>query len=312
MMNKNEQGLEIIRSYVEGQARLGYAEFDPGPDTSDVILATFPKSGSTWTSYLLHQIRSSGNDDFVDIKEEVVDITPGHWKPENQPFSYKQDYQPRTYKTHGSYALCPKGARYIYVGRDPKDIFVSLYKFIHDLLGIEKKVPIDQFYRDYFIDRFNSGHDIGNVWDHILGWHQIRHQENVLWLHYEDIVKSRESSLRLIARHMGVDLEDPLLSLLIEHSQMEHMRGIGDKINPSPDNYVGKIVAEFGDLTKNYARKMTFGKMRRGVPGDGEKDLPDEIRQELDKEWQLRITPQLGYASYAQMRTVHSNSPTSE
>lgn len=305
-MNKSdEHGLAIIRAYVEGQAKLGYARFSPEANSNDIILATYPKSGSTWTSYLMHQIRSSGSDDFDDIKNEVVDITPGHWLPEKQPFTMVQKYTPGTFKTHGSYALCPKGARYIYVSRDPKDIFLSLYQFIHDLLGIEEKVSIDRFYQEYFIDRFDSGHDIGNVWGHILGWHQLHHQEDMLWLHYEDIVQSRQQALHAIAMHMGVELDDKLMALLLQHSAMEHMRGISKKINSSPNNYVGKIVAGFGDLTNNYARKMAFGKMRKGIPGEGKKELPDELMQDMDDQWRQRITPGLGYANYAELRMAH-------
>jgi hypothetical protein len=300
------KGLDIMRAYVSGQAALGYPAFEPGPRPDDVILATFPKSGSTWTSYLLQQIRSGADDDFDDIKNEVVDITPGHWDPARQPFAEPQRFRPRTFKTHGSYTLCPKGAGYIYVGREPKDILWSLYHFIHDLLGIDEWVPLDRFYRDYFIERFGTGHDIGNVWDHILGWHPLRGEANMLWLHYEDLVLHTEPALRLLAGFMQVPLDGPLLGRLVAHAGMDHMRTIADRINPSPDNYVGRIVAGFGELTRSYAREMKFGKLRRGIPGDGSAGLPAELVQELDREWRSRITPKLGYADYAAMRAAHS------
>jgi hypothetical protein len=251
-------------------------------------------------------VRSAGDDEFDDIKHEVVDITPGHWVPGEQPFAREQRFRPRTFKTHGSYRLCPKGAKYIYVSRNPKDIFWSLYKFLHDLLGIGDIIPVDLFYRHVFRDRFNSGHDIGNVWDHLLGWQCIRGQDNMLWLHYEDLVEHRGATLAAMAGFMGVRLSEAGLQLLVQHSQMEHMRGIADKINPSPDNYVGRIVAGFGDLTRNYARRMEFGKLRRGIPGDGRLNLPDEIMQELDREWRERITPRLGFNDYQDMKNAWS------
>jgi len=305
MDEQSLQGMDIIRSYVVGQAQLDYLRFDPEPNASDVLLATFPKSGSTWTSYLLHQIRSSCDDTFDDIKHEVVDITPGHWDPALQPLSIAQKFSPRTYKTHGSYARSPKGAKTIYVSRDPKDIFWSLYMFIHDLLGIQERVPLDLFYREYFVERFNSGHDIGNVWDHLLGWYTMRGKPTMLWLHYEDLVASRERALRLIAEFIGVRLDDEHMGQLILHSQMEHMRGISKQLDPSPDNYVGKLVKGFGELSKNYARKMRVGKLRRGIPGDGEKDLPDELKQEIDKQWRQRITPVLGFSDYSEMKAAN-------
>lgn len=304
MNDSRHRGLAVMREYIEGQARLGYPSFDPGPRPDDVILATFPKSGSTWSSYLLHQVRSAGDDEFDDIKNEVVDITPGHWPPGRQPFAGEQRFFPRTYKTHGSYGLCPKGAKYIYVSRNPRDIFWSFYRFLHDLLGIVDEVPVDLFYEHVFRDRFHSGHDIGNVWDHLLGWRGIYGQENLLWLHYEDLVEHRETCLRAVAQFMGVRLDDSGMARVLRHSQMDHMRGIADRINPSPDNYVGKIVAGFGDLTANYAKQMKFGKLRRGVPGDGKRNIPAEIIGEMDREWTARITPALGFADYDSMRAA--------
>jgi len=46
-MDKQASALKVMEAYVAGQARLGYAGFEPGPRPTDVILVSFPKSGST-------------------------------------------------------------------------------------------------------------------------------------------------------------------------------------------------------------------------------------------------------------------------
>ncbi len=297
-----KDAMSVIRAYVEGQAQLGYCNWSPGANPTDVLLATFPKSGSTWTSYLLHQLSSGGDDEFDDIKNVVVDITPGHWDPQINPFLASQKFNPRTYKTHGSYALAPKGARFIYIARDPKDIFWSLYQFIHDLFGLESRAPIDEFYRDYFVERFGTEHDIGNPWTHILSWFPRREAGDILWLHYEDFLTDLEPTLRAIAHWTGIEADKELISLVLRRSKMEHMRTIADKINPSAENYVGKLVTAFTGATENYARKLQFGKLRKGIAGDGVSSLPIEIAQEIDCQWQSQITPVLGFNDYAQMR----------
>jgi amino acid adenylation domain-containing protein len=301
VLHKN-RSMEIMKTYVVGQANLGYSEFEPGSGLSDVILATFPKSGSTWTSYLMHQLRSRGDEGFHDIKDEVVDITPGHWDPTVNPFLIEQRYFPRTFKTHGSYTLCPKGGKYIYIARNPKDTLFSLYHFIHDLLGIEEIVPIEDFYKHYYVERFGTDHDIGNVWDHFLGWYPHRTEVNVLWLHYEDLLEDRSKCIRAIAQFMGVELDENLLQVILERSSLRHMRQISSQLNPSRTNRVGKVVSEFGPEMMNYAKKMKFGKMRRGVVGYGQKELPQEILNELEKEWRQRITSVLSYGNYEEMR----------
>lgn len=294
--------IDVLRTYVTGQARLGYASFDPGPRPEDVILATFPKSGSTWMSYVIYQLSSTGDEGFSDIKDVVVDITPGHWDPGSNPFEMQQQFEPRTFKTHGSWELAPKGGRYIYISRNPSDIFWSLYNFIHDLFGMEEKVPVEDFYQQYFVDRFGTDHDIGNVWNHILSWHPHRQDDNVLWLHYEDLREDFPTCVSRIAAHMGVELTDDLRQLVLERSTIDHTRAMSGKLNPSQVNHTGKVTLTFGREMEAYAQGMKFGKVRRGQVGDGEKELPEAIRDDLLVQWQQRITPVLGYRDYADMR----------
>ncbi len=296
--------LEVMQAYVAGQARLGYAHFSPGPLPSDVILTSFPKSGSTWTSYLLHELRSGGDHDFKDIKNEVVDITPGHWDPSRNPFTEDQRFHPRTFKTHGGATLCPKGAKYIYLARGPNDSFYSLYHFIHDLFDLDERVPLSDFLQHYYIDRFGTGHDIGNVWSHFLDWR--RWKDQILWLHYEDLLEDLPRRLKGVADFIEVDLDDNLLELLLERSAMDSMRRIATKLNPSQHNFVGKVVLGFGPKTQRYAQRMKHGKMRRGVASDGDRNLPPEIAQALQAEWDRRIAPVLGYRNYAEMRQACS------
>ena len=302
MRSNDDHTLAVFRAYVVGQARLGYARFNTDPRTDDVFLVSFPKSGSTWTSYLLHQLRSRGNDDFVDIKDEVIDITPGHWRPEMDPFRIEQRFFPRTFKTHGSYDLCPGGGKYIYLARDPRDTLYSLYYFIHDLFGINDGVSVESFFQHYYVARFGTDHDIGNVWNHFLQWYPHKDSPNMLWLHYEDMLENREICIRAIADFMEIELSDEALELVLAHSSMGHMRTIAHKLNPSRTNRTGQVTLGFGPEMRNYAKSMKFGKMRHGAVGDGRKDLPAAIIEALDEEWQKRITPILGYTDYAVMR----------
>lgn len=299
--------LAVMEAYVAGQARLGYTEFSPGPRSSDVILVSFPKSGSTWTSNLLHSLCSKANLQFDDIKNVVVDITPGHWDPARNPFLEEQAFQPRTFKTHGSSDLCPKGGKFIYLARDPKDSFISLYHFIHDLFGLEERVAIDEFFRSYYVERFGTGHDIGNVWSHFSDWSRFRGRPDVLWIHYEDLLEDLPRCLRGMAEFMDVDLDDELLALILERSTIDSMRRIATQLNPSPTNYVGELVLGFGEDTQQYAKRLEFGKMRRGKVGDGKENLPEEVLGELEAEWTRRITPVLGFRTYAEMRAAFSS-----
>jgi len=199
-----------------------------------------------------------------------------------------------------------RGGRFIYVARNPRDSFLSLYYFIHDLFGIEEWVPVDVFYREYYVERFGSGHDIGNVWDHFLSWHPHRKDENLLWLHYEDLLEDLPRCLRVIAAFMGVALDDSSIRLIEKRSKMEAMREFAGKLNPSQTNRTGRVTLSFDSRMRRYASNMKFGKLRKGVSGDGQRSLPPHIVSQLDEDWQQRITPLLGYAGYDDMRNACS------
>jgi sulfotransferase family protein len=186
------------------------------------------------------------------------------------------------------------------MARDPKDSFYSLYSFIHDLFDLQEWVPPDEFLRSYYVERFGTGHDIGNVWGHFLDWHRLR--DRMLWLHYEDLLEDLPRCLRGIADFMQIELDSKHLQLVLQRSSIDSMRSIASKLNPSPANYVGKLVIDFGADTSQYAKSLKHGKMRRGVAGDGRKNLSEQIIQALDTEWTRRITPVLGYRNNGEMR----------
>jgi hypothetical protein len=301
-----DPNLAVLKTYVVGQASLGYTTFASGPKPSDIILVTYPKSGSTWTSYLLHQLRSDGDEKFDDIKNEVIDITPGHWDPKENPFTIEQRFSPRTFKTHGRHTLAPKGGKFIYIARNPKDVFLSLYHFLHDLFDFEEKIDMSEFYRHYFVERFGTDHDISNIWQHILSWHPHRCDENFLWLHYEDLLEDRRECLQAIAQFMDLKLSDDQIELVLNHSTMDYTRKLSNQLNPSQSNKVGQVTLTFGEDMKRYARNLQFGKMRNGISGEGNTALPKPILEQLHQEWQKRITPILGYKNYGEMRSTCS------
>jgi hypothetical protein len=87
---------------------------------------------------------------------------------------------------------------------------------------------------------------------------------------------------------------------------MGHMRQLSTQLNPSQDNRTGRVTLGFGPLMQRYARTLRFGKLREGVHGSGTRSLPVSVRQRLDQEWLSRITPVLGFRSYAEMRDATS------
>ena len=61
--------------------------------------------------------------------------------------------QRRLFKTHCWYDHCPKGARYVWVVRDPVDVSFSFYKFFEGWLFEPGHVQLDEFIQQFILGR---------------------------------------------------------------------------------------------------------------------------------------------------------------
>ena len=108
-------------------------EVKPRPD--DIWIVTYPKSGTTWTQQIVRLILNRGKNDgkllseVIPFVEGVNPKLPGY----NKPLNLDEMASPRAFKSHFPYDQMPCGplnttqGKYIYVVRNPKDVFVSLH-----------------------------------------------------------------------------------------------------------------------------------------------------------------------------------------
>ena len=92
---------------------------------------------------------------------------------------------PRVFKSHESWDGVPKGAKYIYVARNPEDAFFSFYKFLPAYTGL---APDDIDEVTFANAIFAGASHSGQIWDHMLEWWERRHDQNVLFLFFEDLI----------------------------------------------------------------------------------------------------------------------------
>ncbi|GMI65029.1 sulfotransferase 2A, ARABIDOPSIS THALIANA SULFOTRANSFERASE 2A [Hibiscus trionum] len=183
---------------------------------SDVIVATFPKCGTTWLKALTfstlyrnkfkkdeHPLFSFGPHELVRVFEYDLYL--------NNPFPDLENaclYQPRLFSTHVPYASLPTSIRdsnckLICICRNPMDMFISLWHFT-DKLRDEK---MDSVSLDEAFDKFCNGVcGFGPFFDHVLGYWKAS-QENpnkILFLKYEALKEDINSHLKKLAMFLGV------------------------------------------------------------------------------------------------------------
>ncbi|KAL6474917.1 hypothetical protein MHYP_G00159570 [Metynnis hypsauchen] len=166
------------------------------PDPSDMLIATYPKAGTTWTQeivdLLLHNgdeeacKRASTSDRFPFLEIQYPPPIPSGLD------LLKNMKPPRVIKTHLPIQLVPKGfwenkCKVIYVARNAKDNLVSYYHFDRMNQAQPQPGPWEEY-----IQKFMRGKVAWGSWyDHVKGYWKEREKKNILYLFFEDLKKGR-------------------------------------------------------------------------------------------------------------------------
>src|SRR5207237_6974646 len=126
----------------------------------DVFIVSYPKSGNTWTRFLIaNLLHPEIQTDFGNINELIPD-------PEALS-KRKMDAMPRPRVIKSHQYFDPRYPNVIYIVRDPRDVAVSQYHFHRKLRKIEDDLPIERF-----VARFLAGETRGGQsWGHnVFTW----------------------------------------------------------------------------------------------------------------------------------------------
>jgi len=170
------------------------------PTESDVFIATFAKSGTTWMQQVVHQLRCNGDDQFDDIYEVVpwlesaIDMGIDPATPQRGDF--------RAFKSHLAYEQLPKSARYISVLRDPVEVIPSWYRFLGDWFFDADAISIDVFAREFYFKAFPKHLSSMQTW-------LTRASENdTLVLTYEDMIDQPTRVAPAVGEFLGLKIDD--------------------------------------------------------------------------------------------------------
>ena len=283
---------KTFEEFAARRAGMGTAEgiqralaFKPRPD--DVIITPYGKCGTTWLQQVFHGLRTRGDMDFDDISRVVPWIETAH--DLGLDLEAPQRGEPRGFKSHLSYELVPKGARYLLSIRDPKDAFVSSFRFMEGWFFEAGSVPIERSAQEYL--KTGARRD---YWHHLASWWEQRHNPNVLLLSYERMTRDFESTVRRIARFVGIELDDALFDIVCRQSSLDFMLAHKNR---------------FDDLLMRERSERVIGlppgsdstKVRKGKVGEHAHELSADLSAEFDRVWREQIEAKFGFASYAEL-----------
>ncbi|CAO2829178.1 unnamed protein product [Amaranthus hypochondriacus] len=190
---------------------------------TDLMVNSFPKTGTTWLKALLFSIVNRVKyppkqsplltHNPHQLVFDVENIYAGFNPKLPRPHQLHQLPSPRLLHSHVAYHLLPESikscsTKIIYISRNPLDTLVSYWKYYPKLL---KSSTGDETFEgpcihDFFQDFCNGSVYCGPFFDHVLGyWKQSLEQPNkVLFLKYEDLKENPKFHLKKLAEFVGV------------------------------------------------------------------------------------------------------------
>jgi aryl sulfotransferase len=235
----------------------------------DIIISTYAKSGTTWTQQILAQLLFKGAEGI-----EVSKLSP--WvdlriMPPEAIAGLEHIPHRRFVKTHlpvDALVFSPK-AKYIYIGRDGRDMLWSLYNhhinanehWYGALNNTPGRVgpPIDppaasvhEYYRQWFA---KDGYPFWPFWQHVRSWWAVRDLPNVKLAHFADMKSDLAGSIRGIAKFLDIPIDEKQFPKIVEHCGFDYMKTHAETVTP-----LGGALWEGG--AKTFINKGTNGRWR--------------------------------------------------
>lgn len=254
------------------------------PRPTDVVISPFGKCGTTWLQHTFHTLRTRGDADFDDISRVVPWIETARLL--GIDLNAPQRAEPRGFKSHLGYDGLPQGARYVVSLRDPKDAFVSMYRFME---GWQFE-PGSISYEDYFAARIGNRGQGPDYWTHLQSWWAQRDNPNVLLMSYEHMVDEPDLAITRLARFAGIALDDALLALTRERTSIGWMLAHKHLFDDA-------MLRERSETVGGLPPGSDSAKVRKGGRG-GRTELPAAVSAGLDAIWASDIAPVTGHADY--------------
>jgi hypothetical protein len=264
-------GITTLLKYALGRDR---AERDFAVFPDDTMIVSYPRSGNTWTRFLIANLLHPGEQvSFANIETLIPDTSSISSR------ALKRIARPRIIKSHQYFDH--RYPRVIYIVRDPRDVAVSFYNFQRKKNQIPDTHPLERYVHDFVHGKLNSAY-WGTWGENVGSWVSTRGgSPRFLLLRYEDMLRDTTQEMSRIADFLALSLTSERMQVIIENSSAHRMRHFEKE-------QAGQWIA-----TREHRKDIPFvGAAKAGI---WRNDLPPAAAAEIEVAWGGLMTS-LGYS----------------
>lgn len=268
------------------------------PRDEDIIIATYIKAGTTWMQAIVSHLI------FQDLQpRSLMELSP--WvdtrlwpisKGELAEFLEAMEHR-RFLKSHLPLDGLPyyPEVKYIVVGRDTRDVFMSLwnhyrnytpefYERANQPLGPnEQPFPrcpqdVHEFWQQWMTEGWfeweSQGYPFWSNLRHNQTWWEFRHLPNILFVHYNDLLKDLKGEIGRVARYLEIDASEQLLSDIAGAVSFGSMKRQAERLVPDHE-------VTFNSGAKVFVNKGKIGRWRAVLDEEDLKLYEAAVAREL-------------------------------
>ncbi len=249
----------------------------------DIVISARSKTGTTWVQMICALLVFQT----PELPDSLSNLSPWlDWRITPRAYVYAQladQHQRRFIKSHTPLDGLRVDSRvtYIVTGRHPLDMAVSLYhqggnlnrERIRELTGqpdtgptAYRRPPLHQWLLEWIEQDVDPNESLdslpGVLWHLTDAWNR-RATQDVVLVHYDDLIYDLDSEMRRLSRRLGIAVSQETWPTLVEAATFAQMRARADSIAPDPSGILKDQGAFF----------------RRGSSGAGAETL---TKMELD------------------------------
>ncbi|XP_069856610.1 sulfotransferase 2B1 [Dipodomys merriami] len=240
----------------------------------DIFIITYPKSGTNWMIEIVCLILKNGDPSWI---RSVPIWERAPWcETIISAFSLPDQPSPRIMSSHLPIQLFTKAfftskAKVIYLGRNPRDVVVSLYHY-SKIAGQLK----DPGTPDQFLQNFLKGEvQFGSWFDHIKGWIRMQGKENFLFITYEELQQDLQGSVQRVSEFLGRTLDEEALGSVVAHSAFSSMKA--------------NAMSNYTLLPPSLLDHRQGAFLRKGVSGDWKNHFTVAQSEAFDRVYRARM-----------------------
>ncbi len=222
-----------------------WGAYNHRPD--DIIITTSYKAGTTWMQTIVANLLYQDGNFPAPVSVMAPWLDMGLPPLDEVAAGLEAQTNRRFIKTHLPLDGIPffDTAKYIYVGRDGRDVFMSMWNhhsgYSDDLKAatgdiaeaVGRHFPHDYadihaLYADWishsWYDWEADGFPYWSHFSHVQSWWDYRHLDNIHFVHFADLLADPEKAIRAIAGFLNIQIEESLLPGVLDRISFGSMK----------------------------------------------------------------------------------------